>query len=94
MNPIPETLSAATLGEPLTSLNLAVFPLLRPATDPPTYLILDEALRTGRFRITEVSQGGSVPELLVINELDQAVLIVDGEQWSAPSRTASSTCPC
>jgi hypothetical protein len=60
--------------------NLTMLPLLRPHAPPPAYATLDEALPTGRFRITEVSEGGSVPELRVHNDLDTPVLLLDGEE--------------
>jgi hypothetical protein len=44
------------------------------------YLVLDDALATGRFRVTEVSDGGLVPHLLVLNDTDCPVLLVDGEE--------------
>jgi hypothetical protein len=40
---------------------------------------LDEALPLG-FRITEIDEGGSVPELLVVNPLEANVLLYDGEE--------------
>lgn len=43
------------------------------------YLLLEEALDTGKFRIEEISEGGSVPELKVINELDREVLLLEGD---------------
>jgi hypothetical protein len=42
--------------------------------------VLDSALATGRFRITEVSEGGSVPQLLAINDTGSQVFLLDGEE--------------
>ena len=50
--------------------------------------------RGGRLLVTEVSAGGSVPELRVVNQGDQGVLMLDGEELRAPSRTACSTATC
>jgi hypothetical protein len=46
----------------------------------PEYLLLDEALTQGFVRITEVSESGSVPELLLENSSAYAVLLLDGEE--------------
>jgi hypothetical protein len=42
--------------------------------------VLDDALATGGFRITEISEGGSVPRLLAINDNSSPVLLLDGEE--------------
>lgn len=67
-------------GPPLTFANLTMLPLLRHGEQVTTYLTLDEAVATGRFRVTEVSEGGHVPELRVRNDLDTPVLLLDGEE--------------
>lgn len=46
----------------------------------PDYLLLSEAQETGKFTITEVSEGGSVPWLLAKNMLGTKVLVIDGEE--------------
>jgi hypothetical protein len=66
-------------GEPVTHRGITivpVFPLRNPAA---AYVTLEEALPRG-FRIDEVSDAGSVPELVVTNPLDQPVLLYDGEE--------------
>ena len=45
-----------------------------------TYLTLDEALESATARVSEVSDGGSVPELLFKNLGDKPVLLVEGEE--------------
>ena len=60
--------------------NLTMIPLIWPADAEPAYVTLDEALPTGRFRVTEVSDSGHVPELRVTNDLDVPVLLLDGEE--------------
>lgn len=42
-------------------------------------ITLVEALSLDGFKITEVSQGGSVPDLRVSNETPHHVLLFDGE---------------
>ncbi len=73
-------LAGVKLGEPQLSLNLALFPLLAEGRAEPGYRILDEGLAAGCARITEVSAGGSVPELRFHNGCDTAVLLLDGEE--------------
>ena len=60
--------------------NMTVFELLRPQNGGPEYITLREALERGAFTVTEVSEGGSVPELMVANKGDVAVLLLDGEE--------------
>ena len=92
---IAQTLSSITLGPELTLENLTMLPLLQhrspsrtsgtrehPAAprSTPDYLVLDDALALGYVEITEVSDQGSVPDLRVVNNGAQPVLIVDGEE--------------
>jgi hypothetical protein len=63
-----------------THLNLTVIPLLSPDTAEPDYVTLEEALSQGAVEITEVSQSGHVPELKLINQSANKVLVVDGEE--------------
>ncbi|OGD21535.1 MAG: hypothetical protein A2W03_12225 [Candidatus Aminicenantes bacterium RBG_16_63_16] len=60
--------------------NMAVFPLLSAVDGGPDYLTLKEALEKALLTVTEVSAGGSVPELKVANAADLAVLLLDGEE--------------
>jgi hypothetical protein len=57
-----------------------MIPLVARTAKEPHYVTLDAALATGRFRVTEVSDAGHVPELFVSNDLDTAVLLLDGEE--------------
>lgn len=72
------------LAEPLTYKNLTMTPLQRAgglaADSEPDYLTLDEALDRGVVRISEVSEAGSVPELLVANSAERPLLLLDGEE--------------
>jgi hypothetical protein len=61
-------------------LNLTVHPLLGAPSSTLSYLTLDEALATGRFRLGEISMRGSVPELKVSNGLPKSVLLLDGQE--------------
>ena len=51
-----------------------------PRRRPPRYITLRQALAEGRAVITEVSEGGSVPELRVVNKGDARILVLDGEE--------------
>jgi hypothetical protein len=80
MNTIAAALGVVTPGEPQTFAGLTMVPLLDGGRGGGGYLTLDEAIATGSFRVTEVSESGSVPELLVVNDLGKPVLVVDGEE--------------
>jgi hypothetical protein len=80
MSVVAECLSTIRLGEPQRYQNLSIFPLLGEADNAPEYLLLDEALAQGCVRVTEVSEGGSVPELTLVNDCARPVLLLDGEE--------------
>lgn len=80
MTVIQQSLQAVHLGQPQIFRNLAAIPLLNPLAQPPGYITLAKALAQGSARITEVSESGSVPELLLDNTGNQPVLILDGEE--------------
>ncbi|MBE3587293.1 MAG: hypothetical protein IMW93_01830 [Thermoanaerobacteraceae bacterium] len=67
------------VGEPQAFENLTVFPLTGTQFQQPGYLLLDEALAHGLIEVREVSEAGSVNEVLVINKSDLPVLLMDGE---------------
>jgi hypothetical protein len=80
MDSILAMLDTLEIGGPVSAANLTMFPLLLPEEAAPAYLTLDEALAGGLASVTEVSESGSVPELLVTNRAPQPVLILDGEE--------------
>ena len=80
MDPIFTTLDTLEIGDPISAANLTMFPLLVPEELAPAYFTLDEALAGGLASVTEVSESGSVPELLVKNRAPQPILILDGEE--------------
>lgn len=78
---VNSTLLGLELGALQSYENLAAFPILFPGKNGgPEYITLREALERGVFRVTEVSAGGSVPDLKVENRGDVAVLLLDGEE--------------
>ena len=80
MQQIAEAISRIHLGAPVRFQNLTVFPLLAPPGPVPDYVMLDEALERSLAHVAEVSEGGSVPELLFVNDGEERVLLVDGEE--------------
>jgi hypothetical protein len=74
-------IGALTVGAPTAYRALSVYPLKGPVPGSVfTYLVLDDALATGQFQVTEVSDGGVVPRLLALNETNSPVLLLDGEE--------------
>jgi hypothetical protein len=71
---------ALRLGERQAHGPLAAFPLRLGAVDGPGYITLREAVGRQQAMITEVSEGGSVPELRVVNKGDERVLVLEGEE--------------
>ncbi len=80
MNVIIDTISRIKIGTPATFHNLTLFPLTDGKGTAADYLTLDEALARKSAHVTEVSEGGSVPELQFINEAGQPVFLLDGEE--------------
>jgi hypothetical protein len=80
MNVIINTISHIKIGTPATFHNLTLFPLTDGKGMAVDYLTLDEALAKKSAHVTEVSEGGSVPELKFINEAGQPVFLLDGEE--------------
>jgi hypothetical protein len=77
---IGEFLSSLQLGEICTHKNLSVLPVFPGRNGGPVYRTLKEALQHGTLTISEVTDGGSVPELKAINKGDMPVLLLDGEE--------------
>ena len=77
---ISEWITMLEPGEPQTHENMTVFPIPNPTSGGPRYISLSAALRVQSIVVTEVDQGGSVPELKVINKGDVPVLLLDGEE--------------
>jgi len=82
MYSLQQDLSQLTVGTPTSFRNLTLFPLLRPGADgaEPDYLLAEDAMAQGLAQITELADGGSVPELQLENHSPHAVLLLDGEE--------------
>ncbi|MCP4927297.1 MAG: hypothetical protein GY916_15310 [Gammaproteobacteria bacterium] len=93
MQQIIETLKGLELGNPITFLNLTLFSLQGNKTFKRDYITLREAVRAKIASVREVSEGGSVPELLLENTGTKPVLILDGEELlgAKQNRTANVT---
>ncbi len=80
MNLVAAALDQFVVAPPVIAANLAMYPLLLSDEGAPGYLTLDEALAAGLASVTEVSESGSVPELLLKNLAPSPVLVLDGEE--------------
>ncbi|AEB08766.1 ARPP-1 family domain-containing protein [Desulfobacca acetoxidans] len=60
--------------------NMAVFPLLADQSANLEFITLDEALAQRNLVITEIDETGQVPELKVVNNSSQKILLLDGEE--------------
>jgi len=77
LRPFVETL---VVGDPIGHANLTLVPLRGGWHERIEYLLAAEAIEAGMLTITEVSESGSVPELLATNEAESMVLLLDGEE--------------
>jgi hypothetical protein len=79
---LEEEISRVEIGKSAKHRNLTLFPLARkiiPARQL-DYLLLEDGIAQGKVRVTELTAGGSVPELRLENTGDLPVLLVDGEE--------------
>lgn len=74
------TLPNLRVGEPIRHESLSVFPLFSDSRSEIEYELSDTALAGGTVVVEEVSEGGSVPDLLVDNQGDTRVLFLEGEE--------------
>lgn len=68
------------IGAKQTYENMTVFCLLSASEAGVDFITLDDALTNHSLVISEVSEGGSVPQLKVTNPSDKNVLLLDGEE--------------
>src|SRR5215210_326114 len=73
------TTKTIQLGDPVEHRGIVVAPLFPRVQPEVEYLTFEEAAPLG-FRISEIDEQGSVPELLADNPLDRNVLLYDGEE--------------
>src|ERR1700690_578127 len=77
---LEDYVTSLRIGKVKTYKNLSVFPLFSERSRGNGFALLDDAVKTDRLSITELTEGGRVPELNVLNLLDTDVLIIDGEE--------------
>ncbi|MFQ5677324.1 MAG: ARPP-1 family domain-containing protein [bacterium] len=80
MKIIENTISQISIDQAIAYKNLTIYPLLGKGEEESEYMILDEAIALDCVRVTEVSESGSVPELLLKNEANKPILLLDGEE--------------
>ena len=77
---VPVAFPEIQVGEPVRYESLSVFPLFAGMESPVEYLLSDEGIGSGSVTVEEVSEGGSVPNLLVENKGDIRILFIEGEE--------------
>ena len=77
---MPFALPTLRVGDPLRHEGLSVFPLFSETSSEIDYRLSDVALADESLLVEEISEGGSVPDLLVENKGDQRVLFLEGEE--------------
>ena len=68
------------VGDPVRHEALSAFPLFTEASVGVEYQLSDVALADESLLVEEVTEGGSVPDLLVENKGDMRVLFLEGEE--------------
>jgi ARG and Rhodanese-Phosphatase-superfamily-associated Protein domain len=81
---VADLLGRIALAPRQAAKQLTLWPLVetRPAAPPlaPAYVTLAEAVESGAVRVGEIGERGSVPNVLVANQGDVAVLVLFGEE--------------
>ncbi len=80
MKQIRSFLENVKLARKQVARNLTVFPLLKADGPAPDYLTVEQALAAESIRITEKSDHGEVPELMLVNSGTACILVIEGEE--------------
>jgi ARG/rhodanese/phosphatase superfamily protein len=81
MPKLKEVAPRVRVGRSISRRNLTIFPLFSEGeSSPAQYMPVGAAIRTGAGKVTEISEGGSVPKLAIENLGVIPVLIIDGEE--------------
>src|SRR5260370_34887932 len=83
------TLPDVSVADPIRHESLSIFPLFSPPEGGVDYLLSDDAIQAGSVTVEEVSEGGSVPDLLVTNGGDSRVLFLEGEKLRGAKQNRS-----
>ena len=75
-----DMLDRLTLGTPVQDARTGMIPILSPEPVAPEYDLAAAAIEAGTLEVSEVSEGGSVPDLEVVNSGSRPVLMLDGEE--------------
>jgi Rieske Fe-S protein len=67
-------------ANPVGHLNLTLVPLGGEGHGRLDYILAADAIAAGQLTVSEVSAGGSVPELLVGSSSEKMILLLDGEE--------------
>jgi len=78
--PMTVALPKLRVGDPLRHEALSVFPLFAEPNGSVDFRLSDDALADESLLVEEVSECGSVPDLLVENKGDDRVLFLEGEE--------------
>lgn len=73
------SLKGIKIGKAIFYHNLTIFPLISKNGDKPPYILLKDAISKNNAEVREVSESGSIPELLVENRSVMPILIPEGE---------------
>ena len=73
-------LESVEVKDPFGHLNLTLVTLHGASKKTVDYMLGADAIRSGVMTVSEVSESGSVPELLVDNKAEVPVLLLDGEE--------------
>jgi hypothetical protein len=79
-------LQSLRFGEVQAYKNLAIIPLSSSKEGRLKYLTLSDALASWNIAVTEVSAGGSIRELRVVNRGNMPVLLIDGEELTGAKK--------
>jgi hypothetical protein len=74
------TVAELSIGPAQRARNLTWFPLSGNQASPLDYLMVDAALEAKKVVLEEVGEGGSVPELRLVNFTGKHVLVPDGTE--------------
>lgn len=80
MKVLNEFIASLHAGDAVEFNRLKIMPIFVDEERKLPFVDLEEALREGYLEITEVSEGGSVPDLEVLNKSHADVIILDGEE--------------
>ena len=77
---LSKTLEQVEIQEAISHGPLRLFALTGGPSEEDGLTLLEDALEAGSFRLEELGESGSVPELRVINDGGTAVLVLEGDE--------------